>query len=88
MLFSPDQGGLPRLYVIRHHHPLPKLLAEKEKPKSCVNDRLHCMCHDSKPGLLYLFKTILVSLLAPYSYPICPCVAAECVFVRVDGWQE
>lgn len=32
VFFRSDQGGLPRLYVIGHRHPLPKLLTEKERP--------------------------------------------------------
>lgn len=79
--FRSDQGGLPGLYVVRRHHPLPKSLTEKERPSHFDNDRL-ILYHNSKPGLFYLFKTSLISL-----SPLPLCVAAECVSVRVDGWQ-
>lgn len=80
VFFSSDQGGLPRWYVIRHHHPLPKILDWKGKTKYFVNGRLCCMCRDSKPGLFYLFKTILISL---SSSP--PSAWLQSVSVRVDG---
>lgn len=55
--------------------PSPKILDWKGKTKYFVNGRLCCMCRDSKPGLFYLFKTILISLSS--SPPLC--VAAECL---------
>lgn len=52
--FRSDQGGLPGLYAVRRHHPLPKSLTEKERPSHFDNDRLYCITIPSLDCFIYL----------------------------------
>lgn len=73
-----DQGGSPRLCVIRHRHPLSNFLPGKEKPSILLTTgSATCVIIPSLDSFIYLKLFSFPYWLS--SYPICPCGFRVCL---------